>query len=457
MGLHPALAFVVPSKLRRAAHGVTTARRCSVCAARTRCACRRAETTPGDHADSKCCGVQGDRGAGAVLRAIGRRRCRWDAGGGRGGGRGGSAGAAGGGSDSGRRRGSPNPSLRALALGHIFRFTHTIRVFKNTTSSIPHRSQLTVALVLAPDVRRLRAQDMLVPKNATDTLEAHGAVIAHRLIAVALAPGHFDGFAHSRRPQDRHGPPRGARRRQQEPPCLRLRASSRCADRVQRRHVYHDTPSVGVNVARGRNSTTTHRHRNARASSRCNWHSRDLVQRRCEARDGVDGLQSRIALSSGSARPPTRSSSPVVPREADAVVTMALGESPSCAPPSAPHLRTSSPVVPREADTVVHFALAEPFDTTVDPATRRRPLPAHPSSSSRRRRPGPGARGAARRRLPPVLFSAWAPPRRRYRSRPTTWIWHTRALAATVARSALRPRSSSLPVRAGSHCRAHSA
>ncbi|KAJ6547828.1 hypothetical protein DFH09DRAFT_1170667 [Mycena vulgaris] len=127
--------------------------------------------------------------------------------------------------------------------------------------------------------------------------------------AVSLAPSPFVSFAHSRRPQGRHGPPRGARRRQQEPPCLRLRASSRCADRVQRRHVYHDTPSVGVNVARGRNSTTTHRHRDARASSRCNWHSRNLVQRRCEARDGVDGLQSRIALSSGSARPPTRSSS----------------------------------------------------------------------------------------------------------------------------------------------------
>ncbi|KAJ6547785.1 hypothetical protein DFH09DRAFT_1170545 [Mycena vulgaris] len=152
---------LLQGQVRRSAHGVTTARRCSVCVAGTRCACRRAETTPGDHADP-------------------RRRRRWDAGGGRGGGRGGSAGAAGGGSDSGRRRGSLNPSLRiarSLALGHIFRFTHTIRVFKNTTSSIPHRSQEAH--------RRAR-----VSPRCPSTSRTRYA-----------------------RPQERHGRPRGVRRR----------------------------------------------------------------------------------------------------------------------------------------------------------------------------------------------------------------------------------------------------
>ncbi|KAJ6547813.1 hypothetical protein DFH09DRAFT_1320778 [Mycena vulgaris] len=50
---------------------------------------------------------------------------------------------------------------------------------------------------------------------------------------------------------------------------------------------------------------------------------------RREARDTVDGLhvRSRLALPPRSARPPIRISSPVVPREADAVVAMALGES----------------------------------------------------------------------------------------------------------------------------------
>ncbi|KAJ6521291.1 hypothetical protein DFH09DRAFT_1192978, partial [Mycena vulgaris] len=118
------------------------------------------------------------------------------------------------------------------------------------------------------------------------------------------------GFAHSRRPQERHGPPRGARRRQQpELLCPRLRASSRCADRVQRRCLNHETPSV--DVARSCDPPqTAHPHRDAPTSSRCNWRSRTRVQQRREARDGVDGLHARrrIALPPRSARLPTRSS-----------------------------------------------------------------------------------------------------------------------------------------------------
>ncbi|KAJ6547755.1 hypothetical protein DFH09DRAFT_1170485, partial [Mycena vulgaris] len=121
-------------------------------------------------------------------------------------------------------------------------------------------------------------------------------------LAVVLAPGHF---AHSRRPQERHGPPRGARRREPELLCPRLRASSRCtrrstriptlvcADRVQRRCLNHETPSV--DVARSRDPPQiAHPHRDAPTSSRYN----ELHARR------------RIALPPRSARPPTRSSSP---------------------------------------------------------------------------------------------------------------------------------------------------
>ncbi|KAJ6547803.1 hypothetical protein DFH09DRAFT_1281760 [Mycena vulgaris] len=46
--------------------------------------------------------------------------------------------------------------------------------------------------------------------------------------ADALAPAHFDGFAHPRRPQKPHGPPRGARRREQNhlaPACAPPRAA----------------------------------------------------------------------------------------------------------------------------------------------------------------------------------------------------------------------------------------
>ncbi|KAJ6500281.1 hypothetical protein DFH09DRAFT_1336175 [Mycena vulgaris] len=183
---------------------------------------------------------------------------------------------------------------------------------------------------------------------------------------------------------------------------------------------------------------------------------------------------------------PTRSSSLVVPREADAVVSMALGSRsmpPSRAPPSAPRLlavwRQSC-----EANTVVHFTLAEPFDTTVDSADTALspPMPAVPRDAAvvhlalcepLNTTVAPGAH-----RLPfPILaFAVPAPrPRRLRRERPTlSWIWLTRSrstpapllavprrwypakltpsravgpLEVTVAPSALRPRLPAVPRR----------
>ncbi|KAJ6545980.1 hypothetical protein DFH09DRAFT_1508186 [Mycena vulgaris] len=361
----------------------------------------------------------------------------------------------------------------------IPRFAHTTRDrFKHTTNSTRDSSQSETRGRDPFRFAYTACAPAIFTNSSTRTTQTGNP-------AVSLAPSPFVSFAHSRRPQERHGPPRGARRRQ-EPPCPLLvlhpaRPRSRtlvCADRVQRRCLNHEAP--GVDVARGRDPPQiAHPPRDACASSRCKWRSRTRVQQRREARDGVDELHARrrIALPPRSARPRSRSSSPVLPLEADGVVAMALGEPlmvaiDSRAPPSAPRLLAPfdttvdsadaalsppMPAVPRDA-AVVHLALCEPLDTTVAPGAHRPPLPilAFAVRAVRDRR------HTAHAGSPDAIVTRAAPtphPRRSRRARPTlssppvvsreadavVATAHVGPLDAAVALAALSPPPSARP------------
>ncbi|KAJ6469113.1 hypothetical protein DFH09DRAFT_1381016 [Mycena vulgaris] len=99
-------------------------------------------------------GAQGDRWVGAVLRMMGRRYCRWDAGEGRGGRRGGSAGAAGGERLGQTARIPESVPACSLALARIFRRVHDTFLLTDATSSSSKPSKSAVETVFTNSSRR---------------------------------------------------------------------------------------------------------------------------------------------------------------------------------------------------------------------------------------------------------------------------------------------------------------